>query len=397
MCDTFGCFAAEKHFFAKNSDRNPHEVQVVELRDGSADPSLTLFEPFLPKYQVQLDTLTQAHATFTHPYRALLSRPTWMWGAEMGVNEQGLAIGNEAVFSYLKSEPTGLLGMDILRLALHNAATARQALELISSLLETYGQGGDGAFQGQLFYSNSFFLADQTEMWVLESAKRHWAAKQIKDRGAISNAYSLGRDYDQDNVRSAKVNFARRYANPLVAFFTQGSQRRKTALQMMEKNCTTWHDLRDILLYNRKSPSELDRSMRSLCMDATFPKPSRTTASLVVEYRQEACLAWTAAGPLPCYHPFMPHEISESAFSAQQEQSESEAYQSALRFHQYTEQILAASPAQKKVIAQLARQFDQQTTEILAANQAEPLASQVKAARRHLQSWPQILEGQLPS
>ena len=52
-------------------------------------------------------------------HAVILSKPSWMWGAEMGANERGVVIGNEAVWSRC-SDPDydavpRLLGMDLLR------------------------------------------------------------------------------------------------------------------------------------------------------------------------------------------------------------------------------------------------------------------------------------------
>jgi secernin len=64
----------------------------------------------------------------------------------MGANEHGVCIGNEAVHSRLAADcddgTARLLGMDLVRLGLERGATAREALDVMTSLLEEHGQGG---------------------------------------------------------------------------------------------------------------------------------------------------------------------------------------------------------------------------------------------------------------
>ncbi|HMX67117.1 MAG TPA: hypothetical protein PKX25_16200, partial [Microthrixaceae bacterium] len=136
MCDTMVTVTDEGVLFAKNSDRDANEAQLLEwipardhVRTDSADPTDS-------EVTVRCTWIDIAQVAHTHA--VLLSRPWWMFGAEMGANEHGVVIGNEAVFTrelsrrsgrvgsrHPEAEP-GLLGMDLLRLGLERAVTAEE-------------------------------------------------------------------------------------------------------------------------------------------------------------------------------------------------------------------------------------------------------------------------------
>jgi hypothetical protein len=128
---------------------------------------------------------------------AVLSRPRWCWGAEHGVNEAGVAIGNESIFTTLDPRrfPPALIGMDLVRLGLERAATAYDAVAVITGLLERYGQGGTGHDpsqpKGPKPYWSSFLVADPHDAWVVETTGRVWAAEQVDDVRAVSNRTTI--------------------------------------------------------------------------------------------------------------------------------------------------------------------------------------------------------------
>ena len=68
------------------------------------------------------------------------------------------------------------IGMDLVRLVLERAKTSREAVDICSSLLEQFGQGGGCAEDDRGWcYENSFLFADQKEAWVFETSgkQRH--------------------------------------------------------------------------------------------------------------------------------------------------------------------------------------------------------------------------------
>jgi dipeptidase len=190
MCDSLVARGARTvdgaTLFAKNSDRRGRESQ----------PFLQFPASFHPR---------QARVRCTHieidqgaeTYRVMGHSPAWCWGFEQGVNEFGVAIGNHATFSRepLEEKP-GLIGMDLVRLGLERGRDAREALEVIASLVETHGQGGSAfGIEGDGGYQNSFAIADSQSAWVLETTARGWAARSVEG-ASLTNALTLGDDWD---------------------------------------------------------------------------------------------------------------------------------------------------------------------------------------------------------
>lgn len=185
MCDTFVALpdatVNSDVIFGKNSDRPQSEIQDVVIIPAQ---KYGLNEQIKCTYI----TIEQAKETFA----VILSQPRWIWGAEMGANECGVVIGNEAVWTVEPYKSTGLLGMDLLRLALERGETALSALNVITALLEQYGQGGNCAEYFSMNYHNSFILADKGEAWVLETAGSYWVAERVQQgTRSISNNLSI--------------------------------------------------------------------------------------------------------------------------------------------------------------------------------------------------------------
>ncbi len=183
MCDTFVCLSTFSKdgnvIFGKNSDRLESEPQLITHAPRETYSNGELLKcTYLSIPQVR------------ERAEIILSQPWWMWGAEMGANEYGVVIGNEAVATKESLKESGLLGMDLLRLGLERGKTAKEAFNVVIDLLEKHGQGGLHNKKG-LNYHNSMIITDAQEAYVLEMAGDWWIVEVVRDYRSISNNISI--------------------------------------------------------------------------------------------------------------------------------------------------------------------------------------------------------------
>lgn len=194
-CDTFVALPpsteGQRIVFGKNSDRPCDEVQEVVYFPSKYHGA----EEKVECTYMEIDQVAHTNAV-------VLSRPAWLWGAEMGANEHQVCIGNEAVWGRESANgDEALLGMDLVRLGLERADTAEKAVGVITELLEKYGQGGSCMEdQCDFTYHNSFLISDRKEAWLLETSGKYWAAERVEGGYRnISNQYGITTKIDKEH------------------------------------------------------------------------------------------------------------------------------------------------------------------------------------------------------
>lgn len=320
MCDTlYRSFSPHSAFFGKNSDRVPSEAQTLCI---VLEKSLAY----------------------------VLSKPSWMKGGEMGINQAGVAIGNEAVFSRWKPAKNGVLGMDILRKALASSSTAKDAVDYICSFVESNDQGGNGSYKGSLYYDNSFLVSDSKGAFIVETAGRRWAWRSALAADAISNCYCIEEDYKRLDTQTRKeispVNesaacsdeadpgrkghkesFKEHVENRFYLRFSKAEVRRACSLSLLadlsKKPAALAPrarilDILDTLRShgNFDPRSRFKKNMESLCIhEGILPPVSATTASMAVEYKGgDAAIIWFSGTSYPCISLYKPILLVEGRF-----------------------------------------------------------------------------------
>lgn len=296
MCDTIGKIGKNGNwsFFAKNSDRQEKEPQIMVYIPGQNHQEKIIKTTYIEIEQVE------------HTHAILISKPSWMWGAEMGVNDCGVCIGNEAVHTKGEYSKKGLLGMDLLRLALERANSAKMAVEIIIELLEKYGQGGNCGYEKEDYYDNSFLIMDAKELYVLETKDKHWAV-QKKEKANISNCLSIKKADKFSDVSNFKSTYIRKKSI-------------KSWIRTNTRKYLTGKDLNKVV--NEKDIFRIMRghckfikpfkkgTSESPCMHSGEKNEYQTTASMIVVLKEKPVI-WFTACSLPCISIYKPYVFGE--------------------------------------------------------------------------------------
>ncbi len=323
MCDTFVAVGPATEdgsvIFGKNSDREPNEAQVLEYHPP---------QQFSGGGKVQCTYITIPQISRTHS--VILSRPFWMWGAEIGANDRGVVIGNEAVWTKMPLDKKGgLTGMDLLRLALERGGTAEDALEVMVRLLSDHGQGGICGFEDKkMAYHNSYIIADPKEAWVFETAGPLWAAKRIRSYHSISNGLTIGEEIDRQHsdligharkkgwLRAGQdFHFANAYSDWFYTTFSASARRQGRSSCLLEERVGNFSIGTAInILRDHESQSGnyspvghlLGNRICAHAGNSISRSASQTVGSMVAHLNPEQQVYWVTGTAAPCTGIFKP-------------------------------------------------------------------------------------------
>jgi len=295
MCDTLLIVKGKNRYFLKNSDRSPNE------------PNLCVYIPHQLHDEKELQATYITIPQVKETYECFLVKPSWIWGAEMGYNEYGVAIGNEAVFTKTKEKKPSLIGMDYLRLGLERAKSAKEALEVITTLLKVYGQGGNCGYDHEFYYNNSYLIADANETYVLETVGKDYAYKKVEGNYNISNKLSLDKDYDFA-TKDYKKGFSQENSDFIFTLGSMSKIREKQGKELSIKANDSILDMIDVLSYVRNKKAIYEGDTGSICM-VKNALGDHSTGSMIVNLSQKDPTIWVSGGTLPALAVYKPYYL----------------------------------------------------------------------------------------
>jgi secernin len=301
VCDSLCLLGPDGALFAKNSDRPPDELQLV-----AAAPR----RPAGGSMRTQYLEIPDAGAL-----ASVMARPTWLWGAEHGVNERRVAVGNERVYTAAPAPraPGALIGMDLVRLVLERAGSADEAVEVLGALLARHGQGGVADATHDEAYFSSFLIADPAEAWIVETSGSSWAAKRAPAAGtSISNRLGLRADWDRASADVAAgtdvdtwrdpqspTGHADRRLRVSQGFVTAGGDRSALVAALRDHGRGVWPS---------PPPGELGEAFEGVSVCMHLAGYMATTSSMVVDLPRDPAApvrCWVAPGS-PCVSVYVP-------------------------------------------------------------------------------------------
>jgi secernin len=177
-----------------------------------------------------------------------------------------------------------------------------EALEEMTRLIETHGQGGSGYGDKDWPYHNSFLIAVRRTAFLLETSDKRWAVREISSIGSASNHLTIGDDWSGLSTgliehaidrgwwpadADRRFDFAAAYRDTSVApeFVSSGRHRRTCELLQQQDGAvdvsSLCHGLRDHygLPWPGAGRTPAEPEYFSVCMHAE--PVGTTTASMV--------------------------------------------------------------------------------------------------------------------
>src|SRR5260370_30021928 len=157
------------------------------------------------KIRTSLLELPQARQTYT----VLGCQPEGCWGYECGINEHQVGVGCAPLPTTMKCDGPTLRGSDLIRLTLERSRTALQAVDLLTGLVERYGQGAFPGCPAEADCDYAFLVVDPTEAYAVETAGHYWVYQEVKEVRAVGNVRVIRQDWDRISKSLASYAISR--------------------------------------------------------------------------------------------------------------------------------------------------------------------------------------------